>query len=697
MRRNISLWINGQRADINDDTLIQFNFLRTDLDNPTIVRNSYSQSVVLPATPTNNRIFGSYYRLDSVVGETGFDIWNRNPFEIYDEKMTMLERGYFRLEEIKRRDGGIYSYSIGLYGGLGGFFYQLSMQDSGDALNLGDLLYVSSGYSVRPNDEGKIMSLQAGTIADCWREACGQPKVFPSYSLWSFFLQFAPCYNGIPENFDANKCLVNATPEIEVNDYAAIRLQSGEYSHQDVTNDCVLVTMATPKDEWIMRDFRAYLQRPVLSVREVFRAIPYSISDYRFSWSQRVDDIIKDLWITLIQPKQYDDYSSYPMHYIFEKSISPAQLLIGIAKMFGFVFRFTRLNEVEVMTRAEYYAAGLDIDLSQRIDRSREISVSPYVMDARFYVWKNDIAEGGFSKEYRERFDKTFGQLIVNTNYNFAEDKKDVLEKLAIRSGIMTVEESPMMRWTGPVNIQGWRGPITDFVISWYEEVTYQYFAADRKTEAGKTRVMLFPSGGDVRGWWYNAGNAGMDIRERLQLADASNKPIDGANILLYKDGYDVLPYSDVPSFFWHISNDDTTTINALNNGVPCYDLRKVNPNAVKIERIPRYSRYSQGKSLDFGYPLLRSVAWLDPVQYEPLYYAHWANNFADRMDKDTKIVRCYVNLNGLDVGQDMLRNFYYFDNSMWVLSKIENHLVGGNGLTLCEFIKVQEKDNYIE
>lgn len=66
-----------------------------------------------------------------------------------------------------------------------------------------------------------------------------------------------------------------------------------------------------------------------------------------------------------------------------------------------------------------------------------------------------------------------------------------------------------------------------------------------------------------------------------------------------------------------------------------------------------------------------------------------------DRYDVDTTVLRCKVNLGGMQVGQNLLRNFYWFDNSWWVLNKISNHSLTTYDLTDCEFVRVQDKDNY--
>ena len=57
----------------------------------------------------------------------------------------------------------------------------------------------------------------------------------------------------------------------------------------------------------------------------------------------------------------------------------------------------------------------------------------------------------------------------------------------------------------------------------------------------------------------------------------------------------------------------------------------------------------------------------------------------------------CYVNLYDWDVKQELLRQFYYFNNGIWILNKIDNYDVTSNNTTRCEFIKVQDITNYTE
>ena len=111
MRRKISLYIADQLVDLDDQSFILFNYLIDDMGNPTIVRNSFSQTITLKGTPANNKIFGGMWRSDRLTqsGATGhginFDASRKTSFTIYNEMGEILESGYCKLDRVTRNRG----------------------------------------------------------------------------------------------------------------------------------------------------------------------------------------------------------------------------------------------------------------------------------------------------------------------------------------------------------------------------------------------------------------------------------------------------------------------------------------------------------------------------------------------------------------------------------------------------------------
>lgn len=293
MRRKISLYIGGELADLDDQSLVLFNYTMEDLSNPTIVKNSFSQQVTLPGTPNNNRIFGDFFRPDRTTnqagGETGvaFNPAVKTPFSIYNELGEILESGYCKLDEVVRSRGMV-SFKVSLFGGLGSFLYSLSYAEDGRKLTLADLDYLGNG------DPSELdFTINASTIRDAWDDLYTYFNGSDPGTIWKI-INFAPAYNGYPDNFSPDKGIV-------------VPGNVGLPSTQDgytTTGGYALVNLANKQDEWAVKDLRSYLQRPVLSVRAFLDAI--CNPDNNGGYSVDITNLIADLpayesalWLTL--------------------------------------------------------------------------------------------------------------------------------------------------------------------------------------------------------------------------------------------------------------------------------------------------------------------------------------------------------------------------------------------------------------
>ena len=92
MNKNIKLYINGIEADLTEDISLPITYVQEDLTNPTIVKNSFSKTVTLPGTKTNNSIFGQFYKLDRFSEDLDFAL-------IYPDKNFDLSKYFVYLEK----------------------------------------------------------------------------------------------------------------------------------------------------------------------------------------------------------------------------------------------------------------------------------------------------------------------------------------------------------------------------------------------------------------------------------------------------------------------------------------------------------------------------------------------------------------------------------------------------------------------
>lgn len=194
----------------------------------------------------------------------------------------------------------------------------------------------------------------------------------------------------------------------------------------------------------------------------------------------------------------------------------------------------------------------------------------------------------------------------------------------------------------------------------------------------------------------------GYDIDERAQFEAKDGKPVDGADVLLFAENYFGL--TEFASFEDFQITDDVPDMDTI-AGKPCW-LLGVASGPLSV---PHFSRYvlrtifpdpllpgetSVWRALDFGIPAELDIP---NITYDrgTIYEQAWKRYVADRLDKDTKVLRCRVRLDGLQVGQGLLRKFYWYRGSLWALNKITNYSLTTYDPAECEFIQVQDIDNY--
>lgn len=255
-------------VDLSQDMDILFTYTVDSLMNPTVVKNSYSRTVVLRNTNANSKIFGQFWnleRIQSTDGEYGvsFNPSKRVPFEIYVNG-DVYQNGYCKLMNVKRTGNNIL-YEVTLYGGLGSFFFNLSY--SGDDMvddnkkKLSDLHFMTWDSST-PSENEFDFTIKKETIQEAWNNVQGTES-----TKWHY-INFAPSYDGYPGDFDADKVLINTQG---TSGFFTTRTATTENSYATF-DGYMLAELPNEKTADEMREFRSYLMRPVVRVKEVINA-----------------------------------------------------------------------------------------------------------------------------------------------------------------------------------------------------------------------------------------------------------------------------------------------------------------------------------------------------------------------------------------------------------------------------------------
>jgi len=107
----VSLYIDGQRADLFEDETIEMTLTTQNVKDISKVFGDYSNGFTLPASPTNNAIFKHYYNVDVVGGFTA----NLRADSFIEVNNNVFKQGVLELEEVQMKQGEPYAYSVSFY------------------------------------------------------------------------------------------------------------------------------------------------------------------------------------------------------------------------------------------------------------------------------------------------------------------------------------------------------------------------------------------------------------------------------------------------------------------------------------------------------------------------------------------------------------------------------------------------------
>lgn len=358
---------------------------------------------------------------------------------------------------------------------------------------------------------------------------------------------------------------------------------------------------------------------------------------------------------------------------------TPADYLLAICKSFGlYILTDGATKTARIVRRSTLYQNEI-IDLTDRVDTSQPAEQEPLAIEAKFYDWKHADVGAAFGKEYKENSGRDYGSQRVDTGYDFDAKARDVLQGVLLKGTAAVVKFGRFMiqapasggAVTPPVFIL----PGNKFTL-WDADDNSQENAVPQYVGAVTPLRSIGP----------------YDFYDKAQFHEKDGKPMDGADVLLLYNGTG----DAIRSYPLEIT-DDVPDMDTL-NGKPCW----LFGNNTTPLQLPYFSRYDINiagwvtLSLDFGVPSELDIPNANYFESSTIYAKAWRRYVADRLSVDTKILRCRVRLDGLQVGQDLLRKFYWYRGALWTLNKIENYSLTTFDLAECEFVQVQDIDAYL-
>ena len=373
-----------------------------------------------------------------------------------------------------------------------------------------------------------------------------------------------------------------------------------------------------------------------------------------------------------------------PYASLLNSAHTPAEYLISFCKINGLIFGYNPASKaVTIMPRNAWFN-GQVTDLSGRVDRSQEITIQPLAMKSKWYELKGELVRGAFAEQYAQKYGVDYAIQRVNTGYDFDAAAEELFKGNAFRKAVTLLDKGPY-----------WNRLTQDShaIPSVFLDPGNTYTLWTEEGE-GKDFSVPVPSG-DVQVAYYNITYKGYDLnyRPKMEFRDKDGKPQDGVDVLCR--------YVSAALYTGFNISDDTPAMLAINNGKPCWFIPTAAPTAPYVPIFNAYNTLASSphkvtRSLDYGIPKEVELPGITfDMDLGSTYLRSWRAYLTDLLDMDTKVMRCRVDLSGLQVGPELLRRFWYYEGSVWVLNKITNYSLTTWDPVECEFVQVRDKANY--
>lgn len=365
-----------------------------------------------------------------------------------------------------------------------------------------------------------------------------------------------------------------------------------------------------------------------------------------------------------------------------EKSV--CDYLLSFTKLFGLYFLYDN-ERVKILARESFFTGNV-VNLEDRIDYSKDLTITPILFDKKFYRMKLEYPDTEHYKKYKAQYDQVYAQQRIDTGYNFNSEINDLCDNLIYNGTIPVLGSDKYFRNFYYKNKWIPSYYIDNMDVSYYKDgesaensIIGQY---DKYTEFGRT--------------------PGSDIFPKIELQTADKALSDiTSSLVLYNGRKSLLDSKNETVKYW--ITDDLIEMGNLNENTNCWLYTKSsqdiqgNEIAIQLYELPQFlpvqldGNNNVIASLDLGYPkeIYLNANYSDS---KTLYSQYWKNFYNDQLNVNTKKINCFVRLDYAK--QEMLRDFYWFDNAYWIINKIDYNPTSYD-TTSVEFIKVWDLDNY--
>lgn len=322
-------------------------------------------------------------------------------------------------------------------------------------------------------------------------------------------------------------------------------------------------------------------------------------------------------------------------------------VILQYTKMFGLIWKPDyNKKTIDIMTRRTYFKDYDVVDWSDKVDKSKGMTIEPVSFSSKYVTFNYDDVQGYRYSGYRNKYGVDYGEKKLKTKYNF-DTKEEKLFKEKIGPSSVSCKSFPYVE-----DLRTWT------TLSKLPTTTSEVNFIDCENEEETSAISL-------NNWYFRLPNK--STNNKYYISDVSNKELE------------------LGKYFW-ISNE---FLSIYSCGISTYELPQFSP-AFKSD----FNGLTLGCLFNCPNEDYTEDKKITEAKGNYIYDICWSDYINERYNANNKKVTCYVKINPIEFEQFNFKTFVTIDNQLFVVNKIVDYDVNSN-TTKCELVQVSDPSGY--
>lgn len=352
--------------------------------------------------------------------------------------------------------------------------------------------------------------------------------------------------------------------------------------------------------------------------------------------------------IAAIQDSQRS-YTKFNMAKFWNEEFNLFSEVLRYCKVFGILIMTDDINKkLKFIHRAAYFNNHTIEDWTNKIDFTKDFTITPIVNDAKYMLFNYKDTEIGGNSSYKDSYGVNYGEYKLATNYNFDINTKNIMPEANT-----SITHTP--------NILSWSNLYDKGNLSY--SVPAEYYV-DCKGEDDKY-TSSFGS------YFFVSGGADLfDTNSKLAMRNV--KITDDTPYMIVNNTY----------MYNQTGNDSvaTPTYTSLRIDKATWDDTYFTNQPVTTYSLP-------ARSYDYKRPFDKDA--------KGIYDIFWKEWLAERQSSQNKKITCYVDLTPTDYMNFEFNKFIKIGDMLYFVNKIYDYDVTTDSLTKVDLLQITNVSAY--